>query len=112
MSRFHLVWRDVDTVVLQGDETILPVSKIELGRTSPEIEPLGVIEFPFLKQGVAAVNQINDRSREFLRRIVIGQNMEQTLPRRSMIDFDGFTLTASEANSIPNLKPAFAIRHC
>jgi hypothetical protein len=88
------------------------VGKVEFGRPGTEVKPLRVVEFTFLEQCVTAVDEVNNRSREFFRVLIVGQYMEQTLSRRSMVDLDEFAFTASEADAVSDIKITCAIRHC
>jgi hypothetical protein len=76
------------------------------------METLWIVELTFLKQRAATVYQVNNRSGEFFRVILVGQNMKQTLTRWSVIDFDEFTLAARKADAVSDVEVTRAIRHC
>jgi hypothetical protein len=75
------------------------------------VETLWIVELTVLKQCVTTVYQVYNRSGELFRVIVVSQNMEQTLTRWSVVDFDQLTLTACEADAVSDIEFTRAIRH-
>lgn len=88
------------------------MGEIQFGCPSTEVETLRVVELTLLQQRVATVYQINNRSGELFRVIVISQNVEQTLTRWSVVNFDQLTLATREADAVSDIEFTRAIRHC